>query len=80
MTEPLTACVVDHGCITCGDTAVEVRVVTVDDLQGLALCADETGAATEVDTMLVAPVEPGARLLVHAGTAIARLDPVEATA
>jgi hydrogenase maturation factor len=73
MSEPVVACVVDHGCITCGDHAVEVRVVTVDALRGLALCADETGAAIEVDTMLVEPIEPGARLLVHAGTAIALL-------
>jgi hydrogenase assembly chaperone HypC/HupF len=40
---------------------------------------DETGVATEIDTMLVGPVAPGDRLLVHAGTAIARIDAEQAT-
>ena len=43
--------------------------------RGLAVCADEAGASIEVDILLVAPVEPGDRLLVHAGTAIARVEP-----
>jgi hydrogenase maturation factor len=72
------ACTVDHGCITCGDVAVEVRVIMVDAARELATGSDENGLATEVDTMLVGPVEPGDRLLVHAGTAIARLEPAPA--
>ena len=60
-------------CITCGDVAVEVRVIMVDSARELATGSDETGLATEFDTMLVGPVEPGDRLLVHAGTAIARV-------
>ena len=55
-----------------GDHAVELRVVSVDDAPGLAKCADERGASTEVDVLLVAPVRAGDRLLVHAGTAIGR--------
>jgi hydrogenase maturation factor len=73
MSEPAAACIVEHGCITCGDVAVEIRVIMVDATRELATGADESGVATEVDTMLVGPVEPGERLLVHAGTAIARL-------
>ena len=40
---------------------------------GLAVCAEPDGATSEVDTTLVEPVAPGARVLVHAGVAIARL-------
>jgi hypothetical protein len=73
MSEALPACIADFdGCITCGDHAVELRVVSVDDARGLAVCADESGASIEVDVLLVAPVDPGDQLLVHAGTAIAR--------
>jgi hydrogenase expression/formation protein HypC len=73
MSEELPACIADFdGCITCGDVAVELEVVSVDDARGLAVCADDHGASTEVDVLLVAPVGPGERLLVHAGTAIAR--------
>jgi hydrogenase maturation factor len=73
------ACTVEHGCITCGDVAVEVRVIMVDSASELATGSDETGLATEVDTMLVGPVKPGDRLLVHAGTAIARVGPEDAS-
>ena len=73
MSEALPACIADFdGCITCADVAVELKVVSVDDASGLALCADELGASIEVDVLLVAPVTPGEQLLVHAGTAIAR--------
>jgi hydrogenase maturation factor len=73
MSEALPACIADFdGCITCGDHAVELRVVSIDDARGLAVCADESGASIEVDVLLVAPVDPGDQLLVHAGTAIAR--------
>jgi hydrogenase maturation factor len=73
MTDPQRACTDEH-CITCGDVAVEVRVVAADEARELATGHDETGEATEIDTMLVGPVAPGDRLLVHAGTAIARVD------
>ncbi len=72
MSEALPACIVDFdGCITCGDHAVELRVMSVDDARGLALCGDEHGSTAEVDVLLVAPVRVGDRVLVHAGTAIA---------
>jgi hydrogenase maturation factor len=62
----------DHevGCITCGDTAVELRVLRVDEARGLALCRHESGRRETVETALVGPVKPGDALLVHAGTAI----------
>jgi hydrogenase maturation factor len=73
MSEAIPACIADFdGCVTCGDHAVELRVVSVDDARGLAVCADERGASTEVDVLLIAPVAPGDKLLVHAGAAIAR--------
>jgi hydrogenase maturation factor len=64
----------DHttGCITCGDEAIAVRVLRVDGARGLALCVDEGGTRSTVETALVEPVAPEDRLLVHAGTAIAR--------
>ena len=62
-----------HHCVTCGDDADPMRVVRVDERRGLALCSDERGARSTVETALVEPVLPGDRVLVHAGTAIARL-------
>jgi hydrogenase maturation factor len=65
----------DHaeGCVTCGDEAVEMRVLRLDSERGLALCADGDGGQEAVEIALVLPVAAGATLLVHAGTAIARL-------
>jgi hydrogenase maturation factor len=63
----------EPGCITCGDEASEMRILRVDPQRGLALCADPGGGRSTVETALVAPVTVGDTLLVHAGTAIARL-------
>lgn len=68
----------DH-CITCGDEALPLRVVKVDDARALALCEAEGGERESVEIALVSPVNPGETLLVHAGTAIAKL-PREAAA
>jgi len=66
----------DHteGCITCGDEAIPMEVLAVDSERGLALCAraEDAGSHSTVETALVEPVAAGERLLVHAGTAIAR--------
>ncbi|HEX4759178.1 MAG TPA: HypC/HybG/HupF family hydrogenase formation chaperone [Thermoleophilaceae bacterium] len=59
------------GCITCGDEAIEMTVVRVDEARQLALCADAEDRKETVEIALVAPVGPGDQLLVHAGTAIA---------
>jgi hydrogenase assembly chaperone HypC/HupF len=61
------------GCITCGDVAIPMSVMRLDDERGLALCSDDEGNWETVEIDLVAPVAPGDTLLVHAGTAIARL-------
>jgi hydrogenase maturation factor len=60
-------------CITCGDDGDPMMVVRVDLERGLALCAGEDGVRSSVEIALVEPVLAGERLLVHAGTAIARL-------
>ena len=64
-----------HHCITCADEGVAMRVVAVDDARGLALCETAGGSAREsVEIALVAPVAPGDALLVHAGTALTKLE------
>jgi hydrogenase assembly chaperone HypC/HupF len=60
-------------CITCGDDGVPMRVLRVDHSRGLALCEDRGGAHGSVEIALVDPVAPGDLLLVHAGTALTRL-------
>ena len=60
-------------CITCGDDGIPMTVMRVDDARGLALCEDESGARSSIETALVAPVAAGDSLLVHAGTALVRL-------
>ena len=63
-----------HHCITCGDDGVAMQVVRIDAVRGLALCSHDDGTRESVETALVEPVVPGDRLLVHAGTALARLE------
>jgi len=57
-------------CITCGDEAIPLRVLKVEE-DGLALCEDEQGRRETVQVELVGPLTPGDEVLVHAGTAIA---------
>jgi len=63
-----------HHCVTCGDDGVPMQVVRVDQVRGLALCEHDDGQRETVETALVDPVAPGDLLLVHAGTALIRLD------
>jgi hydrogenase expression/formation protein HypC len=63
-----------HHCITCGDDGDPMTVLRVDERRGLALCADADGDRSTVEIALVERVEPGDRILVHAGTAIANLE------
>jgi hydrogenase maturation factor len=70
--DPAPRCDDRSHCITCGDVAMPLRVLEVDPVRELALCADaDTGAKETVEIALVLPVVPGDELLVHAGTAIA---------
>ncbi|HEV7209856.1 MAG TPA: HypC/HybG/HupF family hydrogenase formation chaperone [Mycobacteriales bacterium] len=66
-----SACSAEPGCITCGDVAV---ALTVTSLVGAdACCQDDQGREELVATELVGDVQPGDRVLVHAGVAIERL-------
>ncbi len=58
-------------CITCGDVAVEMAVIMIDEDRELALCETDDGARETVEIALVGSVRCADRLLVHAGTAIA---------
>ena len=69
----MTSCHGETGCITCGDVAVEMTVLRVDEQRLLALCVAPEGGKETVETELVGPVAPGDELLVHAGTALQRL-------
>jgi hydrogenase maturation factor len=69
---PPAPCVDDH-CITCGDEGVAMRVVAVDEARSLALCEPEDGPRSTVEIGLV-DAAAGDRLLVHAGTALVRLE------
>jgi hydrogenase maturation factor len=57
-------------CITCGDVAVPMKVIRVDEERCLALCEAATGERETVEIALV-DAGPGDEVLVHAGTAIA---------
>jgi len=61
----------DH-CITCSDEGIPMQVERIDGVRGLALCAAEDGSKSTVEIALVS-VEPGDRVLVHAGVALAEL-------
>jgi hydrogenase maturation factor len=58
-------------CITCGDVAVPMRVLSVGD-DGLADCVTEDGQTSQVELALV-DAAPGDEVLVHACVAIQRL-------
>jgi hydrogenase maturation factor len=72
------ACDDPYHCVTCSDEGVEMRVVAVDEDRGLALCAAPDGGRSSVEVALVGAVAPGDALLVHAGTALAKLEEARA--
>jgi hydrogenase maturation factor len=57
-------------CITCGDDAIVLTVLRIDEQLRLAHCSTEFGETQSVEIDLVSPVRPGDSLLVHAGTAL----------
>ena len=62
----------DHdGCVTCSDTGIPVRVVSVEGDD--ALCEDAAGVRAQMAVELVAPVRVGEILLTHGGVAIGRV-------
>jgi hydrogenase maturation factor len=67
---PATCAPDAHGCITCGDEGIPMRVIVVDEERALALCETAGGERSTVEIALV-DAGPGDEVLVHAGTAIA---------
>jgi hydrogenase maturation factor len=68
------ACDDPFHCVTCSDEGIEMRVLAIDEDRALALCAAPDGARSSVEVALVGAVAPGDALLVHAGTALTRLE------
>jgi hydrogenase maturation factor len=62
-----------HGddCITCGDVAVAATVVEV---RGDTATVEADGRREDVGVELVSPLQPGDRVLCHAGIALSRLE------
>ncbi|HTI24928.1 MAG TPA: HypC/HybG/HupF family hydrogenase formation chaperone [Kutzneria sp.] len=61
----------DNGCITCGDTAVEVTVI---ELLADDLAVVDTGSGREEVSVALVDAQVGATVLVHAGEAIAVIE------
>lgn len=72
-------CTTDGHCVTCSDEGIPMRVAELVG-DGLAICVDDGGAHSDVLTGLIDAVRPGDLVLVHAGTALLRLDRSEASA
>jgi hydrogenase maturation factor len=64
--------VTPHECPTCGDVALEARVVEV---AGDTAVVEVEGRREQVAVELVAPVAAGEVLLCHAGIAIRKVGP-----
>jgi hydrogenase maturation factor len=64
--------VTPHECLTCGDVALEARVVEV---AGDTAVVEVEGRREQVAVELVAPVAAGEVLLCHAGIAIRKVGP-----
>ena len=67
-------CGPEEHCITCGDDGVAMRVLELDDAQGLALCAGDEGERRTVEVGLLGSLAPGDAVLVHADVALVRLE------
>jgi hydrogenase maturation factor len=63
----------DGHCVTCSDEGIPMRVVSNPE-PGLAVCENDDGERQIVMTGIVDRAAPGDVLLVHAGTALLRLD------
>ena len=60
-------------CITCSDEGTPMEVLRIDVARDLALCSDAAGVHASVEIALIDDVVAGDTLLVHAGTALTRL-------
>lgn len=64
-----------RGHATSNDGAMPMRVLVLDRGGGTrARCAGIDGVPQTIETALIAPLEPGAIVLVKGGVALARLD------
>jgi hydrogenase maturation factor len=70
---PAPRCEDPNHCITCSDEGITMRVVSCDSDGMLAWCETDDGARSEVLTGLIENVRAGDAVLVHAGTALARV-------
>ncbi len=61
-------------CITCGDVAIPMRVISTGGEDGLADCVSEDGDGAAVDLSLLDGVGAGDTVLVHACVAIQRIE------
>jgi hydrogenase maturation factor len=68
----VSECAGDGHCITCSDEGVQMRVLELIET-GVARCATDDGATSEVMCDLVGAVSRGDAVLVHAGVALLRL-------
>jgi hypothetical protein len=66
------SCALDERCVTCSDDGVVAEVQSVD-ATGAAVVRTALGTET-IDVSLVAPVTADELVLVHAGTAIAKVE------
>ncbi len=69
----MSGCASDH-CITCSDEGLPMRVVRLDAGRALALCEDDAGGRSTVEVALIDAAAVGDTLLVHAGTALVRIE------
>ncbi|MDR1264071.1 MAG: HypC/HybG/HupF family hydrogenase formation chaperone [Propionibacteriaceae bacterium] len=66
-----------ESCVTCSDEGRPGTVVALPPGPWEPARVETERGLEEVDVTLVAPVVAGERLLIHAGLAIARLDPAD---
>ncbi|MBA3339461.1 MAG: HypC/HybG/HupF family hydrogenase formation chaperone, partial [Geodermatophilaceae bacterium] len=74
LSPPVAECT-DEVCVTCSDEGRLAEVILAPSTPfGDALVRTEAGEEW-IDVTMVAPVTPGDLVLIHAGTALTRLDP-----
>ena len=56
------------GCITCGDVAIPLTVLRLDEGRGLALCADDEGNSETVEILTAPTARPSRDWLAHVRT------------
>jgi len=70
---PAASCDDPFHCITCSDEGVPMRVLSLDGDGAIARCEGESGVESEVLVGLIEHLQVGEVVVVHAGTALARM-------